>query len=412
MPEFLKLLPPLDALDKLLLELSLSSNIESIDVSLSLGRVTANAITAPYALPSFPRSTVDGYAVMAADTHGANSSLPVYLNQIGEVLMGAQPDFSLSGQQCALIHTGGMLPEGANAIVMVEDTQIAKNDEIEINRAVAAGGNVLQIGEDVNAGDIVIPKGARLRPAEIGGLMALGITELQVTKKPKVAIISSGDEVISPYEEKIAIGQVRDVNTFTLQALINQNGGQPYSYGIVPDEYNSMLKVVERAVDECDLVIITAGSSASARDLTSKVIDQLGPPGVLVHGVNVRPGKPTILGMCKDTPVIGLPGNPVSALVIATIFVVPVIEKLSGVAMEFQRAEIRATLSLNLSSQTGREDWVPVGLIETEDGVQANPIFGKSNLIFTLAKAHGLITIPADVNGLSAGETVSVSLMR
>ena len=324
--------------------------------------------------------------------------------------MGGRPDFSLESTQCGLIHTGGMMPEGADSVVMIEYTQQVREGEVEIMRSVAAGENVIQIGEDVGEGDEVIPKGTRMRPAEIGGLMALGFHEVHVSLKPKVGIISSGDEVIPPGTE-MKPGQVMDVNTYTLSALIEENGGEPVSYGIVPDELKNVQDVVAKAHAECDLVVITAGSSASARDLTSQVIDGMGKPGVLVHGVNVRPGKPTILGVCDGKPIIGLPGNPVSALVIAGLFVIPVVHLLLGLSVKRPRPMIPAQLSVNLSSQAGREDWVPVKLIEKDNDFLAEPIFGKSNLIFTLAKADGLIRIPADANGLSAGESVDVVLV-
>lgn len=410
MPEFLSLLPPLEALNKFLDQISPKRQVEQIATADALGRVLAESVFAGYPLPSFRRTTVDGYAVKAADTHGASESLPAYLSLAGEIPMGGEPDFSIETTQCALIHTGGMIPPGADAVVMVEYTQEAREGEIEIMRSVALGENVLQIGEDVKKGEEVIPGGTRLRPAEIGGLMALGITEISVGVKPKVGIISSGDEVIPPHKE-MQYGQVRDVNTYTLSALVEQNGGAPTPYGIVSDKLETMQDAAAKALQECDLVVITAGSSASTRDLTSQVIDYLGKPGVLVHGVNIRPGKPTILGVCDGKPVVGLPGNPVSALVIAGLFVVPVIELLLGISKKRPQPRIPAKLAVNLASQAGREEWVSVRLNPVEGGFSAEPIFGKSNLIFTLSKGDGLVKIPSDATGLSAGEIVDVWLM-
>ncbi len=407
MPEFLTLLPPQDALDKLLSKYSPRLESESCLTSDSLDRIIAESIIASYSLPSFPRTTVDGYAVIAANTHGASESLPAYLTHIGEVPMGDVPDFEILANQCATIHTGGMLPKGANACVMIENTQQVGDGEVEILKAVANGENVLQIGEDVAEGQEVIFKGTKLRPAEIGGLMALGITNVRVAKKPLVGIISSGDEVIPP-EEDMRPGQVRDINSYSLKSLVEQSGGLPKNYGIVSDTLESMRDAAKHALEECDLVIITAGSSASTRDLTAQVIDELGEPGVLVHGVNVRPGKPTILGVCEGKPMIGLPGNPVSALVIAGLFVVPIIEKMTGQLQERPKSSVLAKLNLNLSSQTGREDWIAVKLSETDKGFLAEPIFGRSNLIFTLASADGLIRIPPDANGLEIGTLVKV----
>ncbi len=415
MPEFLELLPPQQALKTLLENLPIYVEAEEVAARDALGRVTAAPVMARHPLPSFPRSTVDGYAVRAADTHGASESLPAYLNLVGEVPMGEAPVLSLAPAECALIHTGGMLPAGADAVVMVEHTQSAREEEVEVLRAVAVGDNVLKVGEDVAKGEKVIPAGTRLRPAEIGGLMALGVTQVRVAHRPRVGILSTGDEVVPP-DEEIGPGEVRDINTYTLSALVEGAGGEAVRYGIIPDRFTDLQAAAVRALKECDLVVITAGSSASARDLTSRVINDLGEPGVLVHGVDVRPGKPTILAVCREAgserskAVVGLPGNPVSALVIAGLFVVPVIEALMGLKVSRPRPAVQARLTLNLASQSGREDWVPVLLTPEKGGYRAEPIFGKSNLIFTLARADGLLRIPPDATGLGAGEEVKVYL--
>lgn len=412
MPEFLELKPPQDALEILMQHLpSLSGRkVEKVRTETALGRVLAESVIASEPLPSFARSTVDGYAVRAVDTYGANESLPAYLNLIGEALMGTSSNLVLHRGECVLIHTGGMLPEGADAIVMIEYTQLVSSAEVEILRAVAIGENVLHPGEDVAVGQIVIEAGSSLRPAEIGGLMALGVTEVQVFSKPKVGILSSGDELVAP-QESIQPGQVRDVNSFSLSALVEQIGGIPVRYGIVPDQMNILMEKAEQALAENDCLVITAGSSASVRDFTADVIGQLGSPGVLVHGVNVRPGKPTILAVCNGKPVIGLPGNPVSALVIAMFFVKPVLTHLMGLEKKPYSARVQARLSLNLSSQTGREDWIAVGLENAGSETWAVPVFGKSNLIFTLVRADGMIRIHPDANGISAGELVDVYLI-
>jgi molybdopterin molybdotransferase len=417
MPEFLQLLPPEEARRLLLSNLAHSAPpSELIDSAAALGRVTAEAIIAPHPLPEFPRSTVDGYAVRSGDTFGATDSLPAYLTMIGEVPMGRAAGLAIGTGQCALIHTGGMLPDGADAVVMVENTQIARaagqqgQTEIELLRAVAAEENTIAVGEDVEAGSEVIPRGRRIRPAEVGGLMALGVTRLRVAMRPRIALLSSGDEVISA-EARPAPGQVRDVNSHALGALVERYGGAPVHYGIVPDDKQALRAIAARALAECEAVIITAGSSASTRDMTAEVIDSLGEPGVLVHGVNTRPGKPTILGVCDGKGVIGLPGNPVSALVNGYLFVAPLIERLLGESVQLWVAAAAARLSVNLASQAGREDWWPVRLapaMEAGREMVAEPIFGKSNLIFTLVAADGLVRIPPDATGLSAGDLVEV----
>jgi molybdopterin molybdotransferase len=411
MPEFLELLPPSEALALLLRHLpEPTPEAETIATAASLSRVTAYEIAAPEPLPAFSRSTVDGYAVHARDTFGASDTLPAYLILAGEVPMGAAPGFALQPGQAALIHTGGMLPSGADAVVMLEYTQAARPGEIEILRAVAIGENELHTGEDVQVGQVVLPAGRRLRPAEIGGLMALGLTRVPVVVPPRVGILSTGDEVVPP-DQMIQPGQVRDVNSYTLSTLVEKHGGCPVCYGIIADQRLSLKDALTRALQECDLVVITAGSSASTRDLTANVINELGEPGVLVHGVNVKPGKPTILAVTGGKPVIGLPGNPVSAFVIAGLFVVPLVERLLGLPTDIPRAAISARLSINLPSQAGREDWVPVRLIHGLQGWTAEPIFYKSNLIFTLAQADGLIHIAPAATGLEVDAPVLVELL-
>lgn len=433
MPEFLTLLPPDQARDKLLAALPQPTvDSETLAVDSALGRVAAADVAAPHPLPEFPRTTVDGYAVCAADTFGATDSLPAYLKLIGEVPMGDEPPFEIVAGQCALIHTGGMLPKGADAVVMLEYTQsipdskasrlwsepqrqesLKSGGEIEIFKSVADGENVIRIGEDVAKDQIVIPKGTILRPAELGGLMALGIISVRVARLARVGLISTGDEVIEPSGQP-GSGQVRDINSYTLGALVEKSGGVAIRYGIFGDQFEVLKEAAAKALTECDVVIITAGSSASIRDMTAEVIRRLGEPGVLVHGINTRPGKPTILGVCNGKAVIGLPGNPVSALVNGYLFVVPVIEKLLG-ALPKPKATVLAKLTVNLPSQAGREDWWAVRLIENRQSAIVNylaePIFGRSNLIFTLAAGDGLLKIHPDATGLSAGEIVEVTLL-
>lgn len=410
MPEFLNLLPPSEALQLWFDHLPLRQPpLERIKAVNALGRINAREITSPESLPAFDRSTVDGYAVIASDTFGSSETLPAYLTLDKEIPMGGPAVHSLKPGHAAPIHTGGMLPPGANAVIMIEYTQIARPGEIEILRPVAPLENILTAGEDLKAGDLVLKPGIRLRPADIGGLMALGIMELDVFSQPSIAILSSGDEVIPPDQKPVA-GQVRDINSYSLGGLVQQHSGLARSYGILPDREDELFTRLNQALDENDSAVITAGSSASIRDLTARVIQRLGSPGVLVHGVNVKPGKPTILAVCNGKPVIGLPGNPVSALVVANLFLVPLLQRLSG-AIAPPRPTILAHLAINLSSQAGREDWFPVRLSSNESGWQAEPVFYKSNLIFTLVQADGLIRIPPEVTGLAAGEMVEVYLL-
>lgn len=411
MPEFLRLQTPSEALARLLETLPPEASLGSQDLPTAeaLGRILAVDIRAPHALPPFPRSSVDGYAVRAADTFGASASLPAYLSVAGEVLMGTLTTLALDRGQAALVHTGGMIPAGADAVVMVEDTQVARPDEIEVLKPAAPGQNVLQLGEDVQPGEIVLQRGARLRAQELGGLMALGFTRVEVVRRPRVAILSTGDEVVAPEADPLP-GQVRDVNTTTLSALVELGGGEPVFYGILPDRREALEAAARRAHAECDVVLITAGSSVSTRDITSEIIVALGAPGVLAHGVALRPGKPTILAVCDGKPVIGLPGNPVSALVVAGLFVTPLLRRLLGVQAPRLIPRVTARLVTNIPSESGREDYVPVRVTGTEGDFTAEPVFGKSNLIFTLVRADGLVRVPAEANGLPAGIIVEVLL--
>jgi molybdopterin molybdotransferase len=411
MPEFLQLLTPEVALDKFLEALPEISSLEeeSLQTIEALGRVLAHPITAEDPLPPFPRSTVDGFALRAADTYGASPSLPAYLHCVGEISMGAIAYLEIKPTQAVSIHTGGMIPPGADSVVMIENTQMVKEGEIEVLKPVAAGENILQEGEDVQRGEVVLPAGRRLRPQEIGGLMALGVTEVHVVRKPRVGILSTGDEIIPPWETPQP-GQIRDVNSYTLSALVTKAGGIPIRRGIIPDQFEALLEATEKAHQEDDIVIITAGSSVSAHDQTAEVIQGLGGPGVLVHGVSIRPGKPTILAVAEGVPLIGLPGNPVSALVVAGLFVVPVIQRMLNIEEGEYPSQLQASLTLNISSETGREDYLPVKLIQSEEGWLAEPVFGRSNLIFTLVRADGLVRIPPEATGLPANAEVTVFL--
>jgi molybdopterin molybdotransferase len=414
MPEFFNVLPPAEALALLFAHLSHRTPPERVATWTAQGRVTARPIQAPHPLPSFRRSTMDGYAVRAADTHGASESLPAFLTVVGEVLMGRPARLSLAAGQAALVHTGGMIPETADAVVQVELTQqlqegAASPYEIEVLRAVAAGQNVLQVGEDVQDGAEVLGGGHLLRPQDLGGLLALGITEIEVTQPPRVGILATGDEVVAP-EAAPGPGQIRDINSYTVGGQTEKAGGIPVYGGIVGDNLAELRAAAERLLATTDMLVLSAGSSVSVRDMTVEVIDGVGEPGVLLHGVATRPGKPTIVGAVAGKPVIGLPGNPVSAMIQFDMFGVPAIYRLQGAQAPPRRALVWARLAQNIASETGREDYVPARLATGGDGLQAVPVFGKSNLIYTLVNADGLIRIPLNKGGVVAGELVEVLL--
>lgn len=382
---------------------------ESIPVLEAAGRVLAVDLHAQADVPAFARSLMDGYAVRAADTFGASATLPAFLTVVGEVPMGAPTTLSLRAGEAALIHTGGMLPAHADAVVMVELTQTARPGEIEVLKAVAPGENVLQIGDDIRAGAVMLQRGHRLRPQDLGGLAALGHTRVPVRRPPRVAILATGDEVVPP-EVEPAPGQIRDVNTYAIAGLIQQHGGLAAPAGIAPDRYDTLFHMAQTALAQADMLVLMAGSSVSVRDMTAQVVNALGAPGLLTHGVALKPGKPAMLGVCDGKPVVGLPGNPVSALVVAEVFARPMLYHLQGCAVPPPNT-LSARLTRNIPSQAGRVDYLPVRLTpDTAGGWLAEPVFGKSNQIFTLVFAGGLVVVPANATGLSAGDIVTVRL--
>lgn len=418
MPELSAVHTPPEAWRRFLEHFRPQPRLERVPVATALDRTLAADLVAPHDLPSFPRSTVDGYAVVARDTYGASANLPAYLDVVGEVPMGQPAAMALDEGQCAIVHTGGMLPADADAVVMVEHTQVAGQANpasaqvalIEVMRPVAVGQNVIQVGEDIRRGDLVLPAGHRLRPQDIGGLAALGITEVPVAAGPRVAILSQGDEVVYPAEQP-GPGQVRDINSYTLAALARRAGATPITYPIVPDRLEALQAAAAAALSEADVVVISAGSSVSVRDMTAEVIAGLGQPGILTHGLSVKPGKPTIVAVCAGKPVFGLPGNPVSAMVIFELLVTPAIRLLLGQRSDpFPANTLRARLARNIASTTGREDYVQVRLERRDGELWAVPVFGKSNLIYTLIRAEGTVKIDLDSNGIAEGKWVTVTL--
>ena len=409
MPELFTVVTPDEALTRLYSRISHRVGREDVKASQAAGRTTAEDVYVPSDLPAFPRSTMDGYAVNAADTYGATEAIPGYLKVVGEIPMGRPAGLALRRGEVALVHTGGMLAEGADAVVMVENTQPVDETTIEVVRPVAPGENVLQIGDDVRAGQLLLPAGHLLRPQDIGGLMGLGIDRIAVSRRPRVFILSTGDELVSP-EQELTPGKIRDINTYSLSAITLQAGAVPLTMDIVGDSYDELRDAAASAMKQSDMLVISAGSSVSTRDMTAQVITSLGEPGVLVHGVSIKPGKPTILASVEGKPAIGLPGNPVSALVIFDLFAVPTMYLLTGCERPPARQAVMARLTHNIASVTGREDYVPVKLETTGDEMTAVPIFGESNLISTMMRGDGMARVPLDKAGLSTGEMVTVRL--
>ena len=409
MPEFFNVRSPSQALEDLRPHLSPITDSEVTPTASSLGRVIAEEIRSSEDLPAFPRSSMDGFSVRAQDTFGASETLPALLELVADIPTGRSAETALKPGQAAVAYTGGMLADQADAVVMIERTQPADSRSIEVLRPVAPGENVIHAGEDVRAGDLLFRPGHTIRPQDIGGLLALGINDVPVLRKPRVAIVSTGDELVPPdtHPER---GQIRDINTYTIAARVAQCGAQPVIIGLIPDEYAPQLEAARNGIDSADMLVFSAGSSLSSRDMTAAVFNQLGEPGVLLHGISIKPGKPTIVALADGKPLFGLPGNPVSALVVFDLLVAPTIYVLSGASGKPILNTIEAILTEDVPSESGREDYVPVKLSSSNSVLSAEPVFGKSNLIYTLVNSDGLIQVPANSGGLYAGEKVIVRL--
>jgi molybdopterin molybdotransferase len=377
---------------------------ESVPLARAGGRVPAATIVARDALPGFDRSSVDGYAVRARDTFGASDGIPAYLRVTGAVRMGAVAHEEVVGQSVVAIPTGGMLPPGADAVVMIEHTQEAMPGTVEVTRPVAPGENVVRGDEDVAAGDTLVSPGRPLRAQDVAMLAASGVTEIAVHAAPRVTILATGDEVVSPDTAALAPGQVRDALSASIGVLVREAGGEPSPASIVPDDREALRAALIEAVAASDGVVICAGSSVGGRDETAAAVAALPDSEIWCHGLAIKPGKPTLLARGGEIPIIGLPGNPRSALVIFRTIGMPLVRRVGGWTDEPRPGAIRTRLSRDLPSAAGRLDIVQVRL--RDDG--AEPIFGPSALLSVLTAADGYVIVDEDANGLSAGDAVDV----
>ncbi len=383
---------------------------ETITLEQAGGYCLAGDINAPENIPDFNRSTVDGYAVAARDTFGSGEGIPAMLECIGEVHMG-HPAPSISLGQCCLVHTGGMLPEEADAVIMIEDTEVA-GSMVQVFNQVAPGENVIHRGEDLKQGDPALKQGHCLRAPEIGLLASLGITDVAVHRRPRVGFFSTGDELVDYSRPKLKPGQIRDSNTPALLYQAGQAGAEAQYGGILPDKFEVFLEQSHSMLEKVDLLVFSGGSSVGTRDYTARTMQELGQPGLLVEGISIQPGKPTLLANCGGKPVLGLPGHPVSALNIFNIFGQAIINRLSGRKDKAFKPTVKATLARNISSRSGRTDYVRVKMEATGEEIKAIPVFGRSGMLRTLAEADGLLLIPAEKEGLAAGEIVEIELLE
>ena len=379
-----------------------ATETETVPVEQSAGRALAAGIEADTDIPGFDRSVVDGYAVRSADTTGAGDAVPAILQCVGRVAMGtSDTNLVVRDSECTYIPTGGVLPEGADAAVMVEYAEEA-GGTILIKKPVSHGENVLLRGEDFKKGGTVFRTGRQLTPQDAGVLAACGCAMVMVAKKPVVGIISTGNELV-PVTAIPGPGQVRDANASMLAAWLSEYGCVPRLYGIVKDDREAFDAAIATALPECDVVLLSGGSSKDDRDMTAGVIAGRGE--VLIHGIAIAPGKPTIIGRIEGKPVFGLPGHPASAFVVLIAIVRPLLDRMLGLEKPLIRT-VKASLAENIPSQRGREEYVRV---RVENG-KATPLFGKSGLLNTLVSSDGLICIPAGYEGLEKGNEVEVIL--
>lgn len=401
----LRVRTPQEVMDLIEQEFSPLSAGEETPLEDAVGRVLAQDVTAREYVPDFNRSTVDGYAVRGKDTFGCSDSMPAILRLVGQVNMGEGAGIRITEDTCAAVPTGGEVPEGADAVVMIEYTEDYGDGTVGILKSVAPGANMVYRGDDVKPGQTVLRAGKRLLTQDVGALAAMGIARVPVMKKPVVGIISTGDELV-PVEETPGPGQVRNVNSVLLQAVVREAHAETVSYGIVEDRQEALADTLNKAIRACDMVLISGGSSVGARDVTCRVIEEQGEN--LLHGIAMKPGKPTILGKVENKPVIGLPGHPVAAFFVTKLFVLPLLERLLG--MEHAIYPIKAVLEERVGANHGRAQYMGVSLRKEGGLVYAKPIRSKSGLITSLAGAAGYFCIERDCEGLEAGTEIEVVL--
>ncbi|MGE5508803.1 MAG: gephyrin-like molybdotransferase Glp [Chitinophagales bacterium] len=406
--EFYDLVTREEALSRLFPHLKPVEGVETLPLGEALGRVLAEGFLAPEPLPAFARSTVDGFAVLARDTYGASESQPALLTLAGQVGMGEEAKRPIRPGEAIQVATGAMLPPGADAVVMFEQTG-AGGTILEVLRPVAPGENAVRPGEDFALGGLVLPGGRRLRPADLGALAALGQTSVAVRRRPRVGILSTGDEVV-PAGETPRPGQIRDVNSHVLAALAREAGAEVIAGGIVPDQREALKARARELLAQADVLLLSGGSSVGARDHALAVMADLGPPGVLSHGLALKPGKPAVIGAAGHRPVFGLPGHPAAAAVVFLAVVRPVLAHLAGEAEAGLRRRVAARLAVNLASASGREEYVRVKLVERQGELWAEPVLGPSGFLSPFVASDGYVIIPLAATGLAAGAPVEVEV--
>ena len=405
MKEFLHLTTPRKA-HSIIRRLPAALRTKSIDLANASGRVLAEDVVSAEAIPPFARSLVDGFAVKARDTYGARETGPAILRYAGEVFIGEETGLKLTAGQCIYVNTGSMVPAGAEAVVMQEYAR-AHGDEVEITRPVRAGENIIHRGEDVEKGKRILLSRSLITPFHAGVLASLGISRVKVFDKPLVRIISSGNEIVA-IDVSTEGGKIRDINRYTLSSVVRLGGAAAEFSGIARDDIDEVKEVLQASLHS-DLVLISGGSSKGEHDVIIDAMEGLGGK-ILFHGLNIKPGKPTALGTIGGVPVFGLPGHPLSCMMVAVHFVMPFLWRLQGLD-NYAGKRVAAPLTTNIPSIPGVEEYIGVSLKEGRTGYRASPIFTKSSAISPLSLADGYIVIPAESGGLEKGDTVEVNFI-
>ena len=384
---------------------------EEISLLEAYNRVLAEDVVATMDIPPFNRSTVDGYAVKAADTVGAEENQPVQLRICGQVSVGEQPKVMVNPGEAAEIVTGAPIPEGADAVVMVEDTD-SEGHLLRVYRAVTRDENVMKKGADIKKGETVLKAGQVLGASEIGVLAALGYSKAKVFKVPVVAVLSTGAEVTEP-GKPLPAGKIYDINAYSISTAVLESGGKPLYLGVIPDDKAALQAALKHALSSADMVITSGGVSVGPKDLTPQTVASLGEPGLLVCGIAVKPGKPTTIALVGEKPVFALPGHPASALLIFHLLVRPVIQRMAG-RTALEDKTVKAAASTRMFSAKGRKTFIMVKLKpDALKGFVAVPVeTGASGAITTLAKADGFVEIPENQQFIDSGEEVTVTLLK
>src|SRR5262252_1417403 len=384
---------------------------ERVALADAVGRVLAEPFAAPADLPGERRAVMDGYAVRGADVAGASALSPVVLAVTGNVPMGDVFPRAVGVGEAVAIATGGWLPPGADTVVMVEHTApMDGGARVEISRAVARGANVVERGEDLTRGAAVLPGGRRLRPQDLAMLATFGVTTVDVRRRPRVAVLSTGNELCDPAETPRP-GQVRDANQTALGAQVQGTGCEVTRAGMVPDDATALRRAIARLLGDHDAILLSGGSSIGVKDVAADALADLEPPGILCHGIDIRPGKPTLFARAGRKPVVGMPGFPTSSLIVFDAFMRAMLWRLGGEgARDPWPARRAARIGREHRSVVGREDYLRVRIVEREGGVWAEPLPGGSATLSNVVFAHGLVRVDAAAPGLAAGEPVDVLL--